>query len=39
MSTPASVPPDLWMQSATGAPVGAEALLVATERALGTVKK
>jgi hypothetical protein len=29
--------PDLWMKGATGAPVGPEALLAATERALGMV--
>lgn len=29
-----SVTPDLWMKTATGAPVGAEALLTATEHAL-----
>jgi hypothetical protein len=28
------ISPDLWMQGATGAPVGPEALLAATERAL-----
>ena len=27
--------PDLWMKGATGAPVGPEALIAATERALG----
>jgi hypothetical protein len=31
--------PDLWMQRATGAPVGPAALLAATERALATVTK
>jgi oligoendopeptidase F len=31
------VTPDLWMENATGRPVGAEALLNATERALTTV--
>jgi hypothetical protein len=31
------VAPDLWMQQATGAPVGPEALLAAAERALATV--
>jgi hypothetical protein len=30
--------PDLWMQRATGAPVGPAALLAATERALRTVQ-
>ena len=29
-----NIAPDLWMQNATGSPVGAEALLAATERAL-----
>jgi hypothetical protein len=32
------IAPDLWMQGATGAPVGPEALLTATERALDEVK-
>jgi hypothetical protein len=31
--------PDLWMKGATGAPVGAEALLTAAERALAQVAK
>ena len=31
------IAPDLWMERATGAPVGPEALLAATERALGAV--
>jgi hypothetical protein len=31
------IAPDLWMQAATGAPVGPEALLAATERALAAV--
>ena len=31
--------PDLWMKGATGSPVGPEALLAATERALAVVKK
>jgi len=35
MSTVGSVTPDLWMKKATGAPVGPEALLVATKKALG----
>jgi hypothetical protein len=30
-----NVAPDIWMQEATGAPVGAKALLTATEKALG----
>jgi len=34
MSTFGSVTPDLWMVNATGAPVGAEALLAATKRSL-----
>jgi oligoendopeptidase F len=29
-----NIAPDLWMKNATGAPVGAEALLAATEKAL-----
>jgi hypothetical protein len=33
-----SVAPDLWMKNATGAPVGAAALLHAAERALNVVK-
>ena len=38
MSKTGSVTPDLWMKTATGAPVGAAALLHATEKALGIVK-
>ncbi|HUR81384.1 MAG TPA: hypothetical protein VM733_11495, partial [Thermoanaerobaculia bacterium] len=34
-----SLPPDMWMKHATGAPVGAGALLHATEKALDVVKK
>jgi len=34
-----SVTPDLWMKNATGAPVGPEALLAATERAVGVVAR
>lgn len=34
-----SIAPDVWMKKATGAPVGAEALLTATERALKEIKK
>jgi hypothetical protein len=34
MATTGSVIPDLWMKKATGAPVGPEALLTATGRAL-----
>ena len=33
-----NVTPDLWMQNATGSPVGPEALLSATERALALVR-
>jgi len=33
-----SLPPDMWMKNATGAPVGAAALLHATEKALGVVR-
>jgi len=33
-----SLPPDQWMKNATGAPVGASALLHATEKALSVVK-
>jgi hypothetical protein len=39
MSRYGSLPPDQWMKHATGAPVGASALLHATEKALGVVKK
>jgi hypothetical protein len=35
MATMGRVTPDLWMEHATGKPVGAEALLEATQRALG----
>jgi hypothetical protein len=38
MSTFGSLPPDQWMKHATGAPVGAAALLHATEKALAVVK-
>ncbi len=34
-----SLAPDLWMKNATGAPVGSEAMLAATERALRIVKE
>ncbi|HWR37581.1 MAG TPA: hypothetical protein VN622_17095 [Clostridia bacterium] len=34
MVKPGSILPDLWMQNATGRPVGAEAMLEATDRAL-----
>lgn len=33
------IAPDLWMKGATGAPVGPEGLLAATERALGQLEK
>ncbi|HTR02601.1 MAG TPA: hypothetical protein VMN82_05340 [Thermoanaerobaculia bacterium] len=33
-----NVAPDIWMKEATGAPVGAHALLTATEKALAVVK-
>jgi hypothetical protein len=33
-----SIAPDIWMEKATGAPVGPDAMLHATERALKTVK-
>ncbi|MGZ8711094.1 MAG: hypothetical protein ACXW28_12805, partial [Thermoanaerobaculia bacterium] len=39
MSKIGSVTPDLWMKQATGAPVGAEAMLHATERALSQIEK
>jgi hypothetical protein len=38
MSKYGSLAPDLWMKNATGAPVGAAALLHATEKALSLVK-
>jgi hypothetical protein len=34
MSRAGNIAPDVWMRNATGAPVGADALLAATERAL-----
>jgi hypothetical protein len=34
MALAGSIVPDLWMKKATGAPVGAEALLTATRKAL-----
>ncbi len=37
MAIVGNVAPDLWMKKATGAPVGQEALLAATEKALGEV--
>jgi hypothetical protein len=38
MSRIGGISPDLWMIEATGAPVGAAALLAATERALGEIE-
>ncbi len=38
MAKAGSIAPDLWMKKATGAPVGAQALLAATEKALAVVK-
>jgi hypothetical protein len=38
MSRYGSLPPDQWMKNATGAPVGAAALLHATEKALDVVR-
>lgn len=38
MATVGRVAPDLWMKNATGAPVGAEALLKATDRALAEIR-
>ncbi|HVF48970.1 MAG TPA: hypothetical protein VNA19_02715 [Pyrinomonadaceae bacterium] len=39
MATVGNVAPDIWMKRATGAPVGADALLTATKRALVEVGK
>jgi hypothetical protein len=38
MATVGSVTPDLWMKKATGAPVGPEALLAATKKALAQIR-
>ena len=38
MAKMGSVTPDLWMKNATGAPVGADALLNATAKAAQVVK-
>jgi len=38
MAKAGNIAPDLWMQNATGAPVGAAALLTATESALAAIK-
>jgi hypothetical protein len=37
MAKAGSITPDLWMKNATGAPVGSDALLHATEKALATL--
>jgi hypothetical protein len=37
MATFGSLAPDLWMENATGAPVGPEALIASTERALAAI--
>jgi oligoendopeptidase F len=39
MARVGNVAPDLWMKRATGSPVGPEALLAATERALAGVSR
>lgn len=39
MTTIGAIAPDLWMQKAAGAPVGAEALLAATKRALDQIEE
>jgi hypothetical protein len=39
MAKAGAITPDLWMRNATGAPVGAKALLQATEKALATLKR
>jgi hypothetical protein len=38
MTTAGNIAPDLWMKKATGSPVGPEALLAETEKALAQVK-
>ena len=38
MAKVGNVAPDIWMEKATGAPVGAKALLTATEKALAAVR-
>ena len=38
MAKAGNIAPDIWMKQATGAPVGAQALLAATEKALAVVK-
>ncbi len=37
MATAGNIAPDLWMKRATGAPVGPDALLHATEKALAAL--
>ncbi len=39
MARMGNVTPDLWMENATGAPVGPEAMLAATQRALEKVSE
>jgi hypothetical protein len=39
MAKVGNVAPDIWMQQATGAPVGAQALLAETEKALAEISK
>jgi hypothetical protein len=39
MAKAGNIAPDLWMKNATGSPVGPEALLHATERALGSLQE
>ncbi len=39
MATAGSIVPDLWMKKATGAPVGPEALLTETEKALKAIRE
>ena len=38
MAKAGNIAPDIWMKKATGAPVGAQALLAATEKALTVVR-
>jgi len=38
MAKARNIAPDLWMKNATGAPVGPDALLEATSRALDALK-
>ena len=39
MTTQGRIAPDLWMQNATGAPVGPEAMIHAAERAMKEILK